>query len=148
MTAQMISAARKAPRLGALAVAALAASLLAGCANRDSVTVGSIPDDYRTNHPIMISEGEETLDVPVGAGELRLSRGRLDVVAGFMDGYDRRAATPVRVLVPTGSLNAAAASQASTEIVDLLHAQGVARGNLIVQSYHVQSSGVSAPIRT
>ncbi len=48
-------------------LAALAIGLLAGCANRDSVTVGSIPDDYRTNHPIVISEKNETLDLPVAA---------------------------------------------------------------------------------
>ena len=39
--------------LPVLAVAA--AALLSGCAKRDAITVGSVPDDYRTNHPIVIA---------------------------------------------------------------------------------------------
>ena len=52
-----------------LAVATVA--LLSGCAfqKRDSITVGAVPDDYRTNHPIIIAEKEETLDLPVGASD-------------------------------------------------------------------------------
>ena len=55
------------PALPILAVAAVA--LLAGCAfqKRDSITVGAVPDDYRTNHPIVIAEKEEILDLPVAA---------------------------------------------------------------------------------
>ena len=51
---------------------AVAASL-AGCANlrRDSITVGAIPDDYRTTHPIMIAEKNEKIDLP---GRRRRSR--------------------------------------------------------------------------
>ena len=57
-----------------LAVAAV--GLLAGCANRDSITVGAIPDDYRTNHPIVIAE-KEADDRPAG----RRQRPRHDRVA-------------------------------------------------------------------
>ena len=32
------------------------AAMLAGCATRDHVVVGAVPDDYRTNHPIVIGE--------------------------------------------------------------------------------------------
>ena len=42
---------------------------VAGCAKRDSITVGAVPDDYRTNHPIVIAEKEEILDLPVGASD-------------------------------------------------------------------------------
>ena len=41
---------------------------------RDSVTVGSIPDDYRTNHPIVIAEKDQVIDLPVGAGDRGMTR--------------------------------------------------------------------------
>ena len=53
----------------AIVLAAAAVALLSGCAKRDSITVGAVPDDYRTNHPIIIAEKEETLDLPVGASD-------------------------------------------------------------------------------
>ena len=34
----------------------LTGTLLGGCANVHNIEVGSVPDDYRTNHPIVISE--------------------------------------------------------------------------------------------
>ncbi|TIW33178.1 MAG: pilus assembly protein CpaD, partial [Mesorhizobium sp.] len=52
------------PAIPVLAVAA--AALLAGCAKRDSITVGAVPDDYRTTHPIVIAEKNEKIDLPVG----------------------------------------------------------------------------------
>ena len=53
-------------------LALLTVALLAGCADRGT-TVGSIPDDYRTNHPIVISEKEQVADIPVGHADNRLS---------------------------------------------------------------------------
>ncbi|TJX43230.1 MAG: pilus assembly protein CpaD, partial [Mesorhizobium sp.] len=43
-------------RSAAPVLAVMLAASLAGCAGwkRDSVTVGAIPDDYRTSHPIVI----------------------------------------------------------------------------------------------
>ena len=59
--ARMSIAAKRSSRsrlylLAAPILAVTAIGLMSGCANRDSITVGSIPDDYRTNHPIVISE--------------------------------------------------------------------------------------------
>ena len=65
-----------------IAIAALA--LLAGCANRDSITVGSIPDDYRTNHPIMISQKEQAIDVPVAATDRGVTKTQRIAVEGFI----------------------------------------------------------------
>ena len=39
-----------------LVLAAATVALLSGCAKRDSITVGAVPDDYRTNHPIVIAQ--------------------------------------------------------------------------------------------
>jgi pilus assembly protein CpaD len=132
---------------GLLVLAALSASLLAGCAKRDSITVGAIPDDYRTNHPIVISEREEVMDVPVGASALRMSRGQRDVVAGFLAGYDPETGAPMRILVPANTVNAPAALMISHEIEGLARARGVHPGNILVQSYQASSPEASAPIR-
>jgi pilus assembly protein CpaD len=124
-----------------------AAAMLAGCAHRDSITVGSIPDDYRTNHPIVISDREKVLDVPVGASALRLSRGQRDLVAGFLSGYDRETGAPMRIMVPANSVNAASAFVIAGEIEDMARASGVHGGNILVQSYQVSAPEASAPIR-
>ncbi|MEM9104517.1 MAG: hypothetical protein AAGC96_02585, partial [Pseudomonadota bacterium] len=58
----------KQPRRSAImarAAVITAAALLAGCANLHNIEVGSVPDDYRTNHPIIVSEKETAIDVPV-----------------------------------------------------------------------------------
>jgi pilus assembly protein CpaD len=132
---------------GFLVLAVLSASLLAGCAKRDSITVGSVPDDYRTNHPIVISEREQVMDVPVGASSLRMSRGQRDVVAGFLSGYDVETGAPMRILVPANSANAPAASLVAREIEGLARASGVQGGNILMQSYQVSQPEASAPIR-
>jgi pilus assembly protein CpaD len=132
---------------GAVVLAVLSAALLAGCAKRDSIQVGSIPDDYRTNHPIIIGEREQVLDLPVGAGEMSLSRGHREVIGGFIDGYDRRSRTAVRIMVPSGSGNSAAAYAVASDISNYLHQSGVHGGSVLIDHYDAGSYGVSAPIR-
>ena len=80
------------PVLPMLTVAAVA--LLAGCAfqKRESITVGAVPDDYRTNHPIVIAEKEEILDLPVAASDRGATAPQRASLEGFLAGYDRTAA--------------------------------------------------------
>ena len=134
-----------APTLSVLAVAAFA--LLAGCAHRDSVTVGSVPDDYRTNHPIVISEKEKVVDVPVGLGDRRMSRIQRVAVDGFIAGYDRSAAPLVTIMVPQGSANQHAASSVAADMMTRLRAGGVPEGSILHQPYEASRYGDSAPIR-
>ena len=67
---------------------------------RDSVTVGSIPDDYRTNHPIVIAEKEQAHRP---AGRRRRARHDHDRSAialdGFLADYDRSAAPVLTIHV-------------------------------------------------
>ena len=56
---------------------------------RDSITVGAVPDDYRTNHPIMIAEKEEALDLPVGASDRGVTHSQRASLDGFLAGYDK-----------------------------------------------------------
>ncbi|TGR73074.1 pilus assembly protein CpaD, partial [Mesorhizobium sp. M1C.F.Ca.ET.189.01.1.1] len=87
--------------LRALPIMAVAVSaLLAGCAQRDSVTVGAIPDDYRTNHPIVIAEKNQKIDLPVGAGDRGMTGSQRDTLLGFLDGYDKSAAPTLTIQIP------------------------------------------------
>src|SRR3954470_9981123 len=103
------------PAISVLAVAV--AALLAGCANfhRDSITVGAIPDDYRTNHPIVIAEKNQKIDLPVGAGDRGMTGSQRDTLLGFLDGYDKSAAPTLTIQVPSGSANELAATAAGRD---------------------------------
>ena len=127
--------------------AAAAVVLLSGCANRDSITVGSIPDDYRTNHPIVISEKDEKIDIPVGASDRGATRSQRQTLLGFLDGYDRSAAPVLTIAVPSGSLNELAARAAARDFRRIAIAGGVHASRIAVASYQVSSADVSAPIR-
>ena len=135
---------RNTPRLTAVAVMA---ALVSGCASRDSVVVGAIPDDYRTNHPIVISEQEKKVDIPVGHADSGLSHVQRAAVDGFIAGYDRKAAPLVTILAPYGSANEAAASRVAADMVKRLRAGGVPEGRILHQPYEASQYGDAAPIR-
>lgn len=143
LTTKPRSSLRPAAWICALATAALAA----GCAKHDSITVGAVPDDYRTNHPIVISEKDKVVDIPVGAADRSLSRMQRAAVDGFIAGYDRGSAAPVSVLTPYGSANQAAASRIAADMVKRLRAAGVPEGRIVHQPYEASRYGDSAPIR-
>jgi pilus assembly protein CpaD len=129
----------------ALAIA-LAASL-AGCANRDSITVGSIPDDYRTTHPIVIAEKNQKIDLPVGAGDRGMTGAQRDALLGFLDGYDKSAAPALTIAVPAGSANEVAARAAGRDFARLAMAAGVKRNRIVMTSYQSAVPEASAPVR-
>jgi pilus assembly protein CpaD len=130
-----------------LGVAALA--LLAGCAmgQRDSVVVGSIPDDYRTNHPIVIAEKDQVLDLPVAATDRGMTAGQRASLEGFFADYDRSAAPPVSILVPVGAANDIAASHAGNDFARLANTSGVPDSRILISSYQAPSPEISAPVR-
>lgn len=138
---------RGAAGLRAAVLLACAAVLATGCASRDSIQVGSVPDDYRTNHPIVVSEQEKSVDIPVGLSDAGLSRVQRAAVDGFIAGYDRSAAPPVTVMVPYGSANQSAAATVSSALVARLQRAGVPSGRILHQSYEASRYGDAAPIR-
>jgi pilus assembly protein CpaD len=136
-------ACRRAVPVLAVAVAAL----LAGCAQRDSITVGAIPDDYRTNHPIVIAEKNQKVDLAVGAGDRGMTGAQRDTLLGFLDGYDKSAAPALTIQIPSGSANEVAATAAARDFGRLAIAAGVKRNRIVVTSYQAASSEVSSPVR-
>lgn len=130
-----------------LAVAALA--LLAGCAmkDRDSITVGSVPDDYRTNHPIIISEKEEVLDLPVGSSDRGATKEQKAALLGFLSGYDASADPVLNIVAPSGAANDVSASQAAHDFAAIARKNGVPAHRIMMSSYQAGSADASAPVR-
>ncbi|RWQ48071.1 CpaD family pilus assembly protein [Mesorhizobium sp.] len=131
--------------LPVLAVAVAAS--LAGCAKRDSITVGAVPDDYRTNHPIVITEKNQKIDLPVGAGDRGMTGSQRDTLLGFLDGYDKSAAPTLTISIPSGSANEIAATAAGRDFARLAIASGISRNRIVITTYQSASAEASAPIR-
>lgn len=129
------------------ALALVASAALAGCAQRDSITVGSVPDDYRTNHPIVIAEKEEKLDLPVAASDRGMTRTQKVAIEGFLASYDRSATPVVRIITPSGGPNEVAASRATSDFARLLRSNGVPDGRIAFLSYQAGPTESSAAVR-
>lgn len=134
-------------RRPALAITLLAAvSVMHGCA-RDPRTTGAIPDDYRTRHPITLSEAQHSLDIPVSAGDNRLTVGMADSIKGFAQGYSATSSGVVQMQIPVGSVNSAAASIIKRQIRSVLASSGIGAGKIVETHYGAAPSGDAAPIR-
>lgn len=123
-----------------------AAVLLQGCA-RDPMSTGAIPDDYRTRHPITLSEAQHSLDIPVSAGDNRLTIGMSDTIKGFAQSYTAVSSGLVQIQVPTGSPNSAAASILKRQIRSVLNSSGIASSKIVETHYRAAPTGDAAPIR-
>lgn len=139
----------QAARIFRPAILALAtAALLAGCTTqRDSITVGAIPDDYRTNHPIVIAEKKMTLDLPVGASDRGVTKIQKVALEGFLAGYDRSAAPVLTIMTPVGSANELAATMASRDFIRLARKAGVPAERVMPTQYQAESIEFSSPVR-
>lgn len=133
-------------RAGLIAVVALAAGLLQGCA-RDPMTTNAIPDDYRTRHPITLSEAEHSLDIPVSAGDSRLTTATADNVRGFAQSYASMSTGIINIQMPSGSPNSATAARMAKQIRSTLTGAGVAPGKIMETRYAASPNGDAAPIR-
>lgn len=131
---------------GLVAVVALTAGLLQGCA-RDPLTTNAIPDDYRTRHPITLSEAEHSLDIPVSAGDSRLTTAMADNIRGFAQNYASMSTGVINIQMPSGSANSASAARMAKQIRTTLSGAGVAPGKIMETRYAASPNGDSAPIR-
>lgn len=117
------------PRLGIsktlLSTVGISVAILSGCAGpHDQLTTGGIPDDYRARHPIIVTEAEQTVDIPVASTDRRLTIAQRDLIRGFAANYISRASGPVYVLSPQGSRNSAAAYQLRNQVRAELTSRG------------------------
>lgn len=129
-----------------LAMAALVA-VASGCANRDATATGSLPDDYRTRHPIVVGEQEKTIDIPIATGATELTRGQAEVISGFASNYASSASGTFRIIIPHGARNDAATAVASRHIRKLVARHGVPAKKVTVESYTAGDPAEAAPVR-
>lgn len=131
----------------ALLCVLVASTMMAGCVRRDHMHVGSVPDDYRTNHPIVVGDREQVVDIPVGQSDFRVTTTQRVLLEGFLSGYDHSSSAPVLITAPIGSANQGAATSVAAGLAEVAVRNGVGRGNIILQNYQVSDTAVSAPIR-
>lgn len=136
-------------KAGKVAAVMLTATLLASCANysRDHVKVGSVPDDYRTKHPIVVSQTEKSADIIVNSDAKSLSHRDKQLVTSVGYGFKRSGAKTIGILVPTGSTNSRSAAYLAKESVRILRNLGVHRNQVSVQNYDASTYGASATLR-
>ncbi len=91
MTSNILTIARRrALAARGLLVAGLAIAL-AGCNTTVRDTTGSVPNDYRARHPIVINEKNRTLTLFVGAGRGGLTPMQRAEVMQFAQSWKREA---------------------------------------------------------
>ena len=135
-------------RVALAATLVLSAVALSSCGTRpDRNATGSIPDDYRTRHPIVVGEQERTIDIPIATGATQLTRGQSEVIAGFASRYSNESSGMFRIIVPQGSRNDAATSVAGRQIRKLLAREGIPAKRVLIQSYSAPDPEEAAPIR-
>jgi pilus assembly protein CpaD len=121
------------------------AALAGGCASysKDHVIVGSVPDDYRTRHPIVVTQSETWEDIVVPVNANRLSGRDIDTVKQLAVRYRRAGATGMAIMIPSGSRNEAAARRLAHHAAWVLKDNGIPAGD--IQAYHFQAGGQATP---
>lgn len=142
---------QSAPRrpVAALAAASVIAGLVGACQSRGPVTTGAIqPADYRARHPIVLADGNRSLDVFVtGTGHLD-PRQAADADAFILE--FRRYGRGTLVLdvprgVPPGQ--AIAAERTAGALRRLAAEGGVPAGAIVLSAYQPSAPGLAAPVR-
>nr|WP_321454533.1 CpaD family pilus assembly protein [uncultured Cohaesibacter sp.] len=132
------------PQIRGVAVAACALLLVACQSNRE--VTGSVEQDYRLRHPIMLQQSARTIDIPVGVNSERLTPSSQSALEAFARDFLRENASVIQVMVPSGSLNETSANYMAKQIRGSLMRQGVAAGRIDLFPYTAANAS-DAPIR-
>lgn len=120
-----------------------------GCAShsKNHFTVGSVPSNYKKNHPIIVDEKEQVLDIPVASSAYDLPLASASSVQGFARAFRTSQSKTMTVLVPTGSPNESAARTVASSVVEKLSMSGIPTHRIRQAGYHASQHGSAAPIR-
>ncbi|MBB4066458.1 CpaD family pilus assembly protein [Gellertiella hungarica] len=136
---------RKLLRLSALGLAAM---VLQACGTpHDDLKTGAIPDDYRTKHPIVLAEVQQSVDIPVASGDRALTIGTQDVISGFLADYRNQSSGVLTIAYPSGSVNAAAAQGMRRQFRQLAIQAGIPPKRIRESTYQAEPDGGLAPVR-
>lgn len=132
----------------AVALAVGLVAMLAGCAaQHDVATTGSIPDDYRQRHPIVIGEDLKVMDVPNGPNTSFLSTRMRGNVTGFAQRFVESNSSALAIVLPRGSANERSARRMAPQIEATLIGAGVPRKAIEHRIYQAEPQENEAPIR-
>ncbi|WP_425419837.1 CpaD family pilus assembly protein [Oricola indica] len=127
----------------------IVAAAISGCGSlgRDPIAVGSVPSDYRTRHPIVLSETEQTLDVPIASGAHTIGVPVRSNIRAFAANFAAAGTGAIIVMMPSGSPNEYAVKRVKDEILQALYDGGAARGRVVLQNYDASAHGSAAAVR-
>lgn len=132
-------------RMAATATPLALALLLSACGSVDRTTTGSV-DDYRERHPIIISEAEHGIEIPVATGTRSLGMDTREVVRGFARARSSVEKGSIQVLYPQGAPNSPATLAVRNQIREDLKRGGIDQRYIVEGSYPAPG-GDAAPIR-
>jgi pilus assembly protein CpaD len=133
--------------LAAFSLVALAA-MASGCASpKDGMVTGALSDDYRQRHPIVLTQAEHNVDLPVSAGERGLTPGARDTVRGFVQDYKAHSTGTIEILAPRGAPNTPSVVALRQQIRRELVANGIPSRLVVESFYPADGAGDAAPIR-
>jgi pilus assembly protein CpaD len=137
--------ARRLPAIGAMV---LTVATVSGCGmlgSRDHIVVGSVPDDYRTRHPIVIAETQKQLMVPVGNASRELNFAEKEVVSGFIGNYSMQGSGAIYVSSPADSPNAGAAGHIANQVAQVIAENGY-QGSVLMAQYNAPADQATPPV--
>ncbi|EGP08894.1 Flp pilus assembly protein CpaD [Bradyrhizobiaceae bacterium SG-6C] len=132
-----------------IAAALLGASAALGaCTHTDQDTVtGSIPNDYRLRHPIVVQEANRTTEVFVGTGRGGLTAAQRSDIAGLAETWLREGTGGIIIDMPVNTPNARVAADSLREIRGILAAAGVPPHGVAIRNYRPTDPRQFATIR-
>ncbi len=129
-------------------VVLLTGLLVAGCQSQKQSNAELLAShDYRYQHPIVVSEAPETLDLPIGRNTRRLGGPVTDSIASFAMDSRRQGNGRVEILVPTGAANEAAVHAVTRDIRGALKRGGLSGSQISTRTYPSSDPSADAPIR-
>ncbi|MFK7901431.1 MAG: CpaD family pilus assembly protein [Nitratireductor sp.] len=144
-----IRSVKKSTRVVSATAVLLTTALLSGCASYSTnhMKVGDGPDDYRTSHPIIVSENEQAADIIVHTHAKTLSQRDRDLVVALAYKFKRSGSRTLAVLVPTNSNNSSAAASLAKAAIMQLKTEGIRRNQIALKHYDASQHGGSATLR-
>jgi pilus assembly protein CpaD len=132
-----------------VAAALLGASAALGACthtSQDTVT-GSVPNDYRQRHPIVIQEANRATEVFVGHARGGLTAAQRSDIAGLAQTWLREGTGGIIIDMPVNTPNARVATDSLREIQAILTAAGVPPRGITVRNYRPTDPRLFATIR-
>ena len=127
-------------------LAASLAALLGGC-QYARVVGPTYAADYRQRHPIVIKEGERTVELFIGRARGSLIPAQRADIGTFAQTWARESSGGIVIEVPAGTPNARASHDALVEVRSILAASGVPPQSISVRSYQPRNAAALATLR-